>query len=289
MNNLERSLITYVINGNMPRAKDTAKMILQQSTTKKDKEFCETMLQKLEKKQLAFSIPSNIQGCLEVEDVSNSFREDRYFLKDRELFEKIEKMCRSAEKLEEMGISFTNSCLLYGESGTGKTTFGKYVAYKLGLPFAYLNFSYILDSYMGNTGKNLSRCFDFVKQHRCVFMLDELDAIGQSRGSKTDVGEMNRILINLIQCIDNLPNNVLLLGATNRSDILDPALSRRFFHKQEMRRLDREERVELCRNYFESIQFPISEGEIIALAEKEQTQAELINEIVSFLASCFSE
>ena len=289
MNNLERSLITHVVNGNMPRAKDTAKMILQQSTTKKDKDFCETMLQKLEKKQLAFSIPSNIQGCLEVEDVGATFREDRYFLKDQELFEKIEKMCRSAEKLEEMGISFTNSCLLYGESGTGKTTFGKYVAYKLGLPFAYLNFSYIIDSYMGNTGKNISRCFDFVKQQRCVFMVDEIDVIGQSRGSKTDVGEMNRILINLIQCIDKLPNNVLLLGATNRDDILDPALSRRFFHKQEMHRLDREERIELCRSYFESICFPICEEEIITLAKKEQTQAELINEIVSFLASCFSE
>ena len=120
-------------------------------------------------------------------------------------------------------------------------------------------------------------------------MVDEIDVIGQSRGSKTDVGEMNRILINLIQCIDKLPNNVLLLGATNRDDILDPALSRRFFHKQEMHRLDREERIELCRSYFESICFPICEEEIITLAKKEQTQAELINKIVSFLASCFSE
>ena len=52
---------------------------------------------------------------------------------------------------------------IYGEPGTGKTEFAKYVAFKLGVPYAYLNFSYLIESYMGKTAQNLQKVFDFCK------------------------------------------------------------------------------------------------------------------------------
>lgn len=289
MNELEKELIKKIIENDLPRAKSVAHTILLNSKTKKDEEFCKRMIARLEAKPTFLEIPSNIQGCLTIEDVSFTFNENRYFLKEKELFEKIQKIYSAANKLEELGIEFTNSCLLYGESGTGKTTFGKYVAYKMGLPFAYLNFSFVIDSLLGNTGKNIARCFEYVKKQKCVFMIDEIDTIGKARGENGEVGEMNRVVINLMQCIDSLPNSVLLLGATNRKDILDKALLRRFFHKHKMCRLDQTERIELCRNFFSDIKFPINEEKIFNIAKPEQTQSELINNMVILLAKHFSE
>jgi ATP-dependent 26S proteasome regulatory subunit len=85
------------------------------------------------------------------------------------------------ERLIEIGIPYINSTLLYGESGTGKTTFGRYVAFKTGLPFCYMNFSNLVDSYMGSTSKNISKAFSYAISNPCVFMLDEVDCISIRR------------------------------------------------------------------------------------------------------------
>ena len=66
-------------------------------------------------------------------------------------------------KMLAYGIPYTNSTLLYGVPGTGKTEFARYVAFKLGLPYAYLNFSCLIDSYLGKTAKNLNQVFDYCK------------------------------------------------------------------------------------------------------------------------------
>lgn len=100
-------------------------------------------------------VPPNVQGILVMEDVQASFNEDRYYISSREkvILDIITKMNRAASKLAEKKVNYVNSTMLYGESGTGKTTFGRYVAYRLGLPFAYLNFSHVLDSYLGGSQK----------------------------------------------------------------------------------------------------------------------------------------
>ena len=105
-------------------------------------------------------LPANLAGFLHMEDVSD-FREERYYLGkvEQKIFERIEQTNRVSMRLLEIGIPYLNSTLIYGEPGTGKTMFGRYVAYKLRLPFAYVNFSYLIDSYMGNTSKNLKKIF----------------------------------------------------------------------------------------------------------------------------------
>lgn len=124
-------------------------------------------------------VPMNIKGLVKMIDVSD-FNENRYYLgrQQADVFARIIKAANTTTKLLEYGIPYTNSTLLSGVPGTGKTEFAKYTAYKLGLPYVYLNFSYLIDSYMGKTSQNIQRVFDFCKGMKCVLMLDEIDCIG---------------------------------------------------------------------------------------------------------------
>ena len=130
-------------------------------------------------------LPTNLNGLMRMEDVSG-FHAERYYLGKTQwdLFEKIKRGVAVTLRLREHGIPYKNSTLIYGLPGTGKTEFARYVAYSLGIPYAYINFSFLIDSFMGNTSKNIQRVFDFCKGQKCVLMLDEIDCIGLKRGSE---------------------------------------------------------------------------------------------------------
>lgn len=131
-----------------------------------------------------FELPANLKGLMLMQDVSD-FNESRYYLgaQQRALYGKIKMGVDVTTKMLAYGIPYTNSTLLYGVPGTGKTEFARYVAFKLGLPYAYLNFSCLIDSYLGKTAKNLNQVFDYCKGEKCVLMLDEIDCIGLARGA----------------------------------------------------------------------------------------------------------
>lgn len=151
-------------------------------------------------------LPVNLQGLLYMQDMSD-FNEKRYYLGNaqKELFSKIENGVNITTKMMEYGIPYMNSTLIFGIPGTGKTEFAKYVAYKLNLPYAYIKFSYLIDSYLGKTAQNLNRIFDYCKGQKCVLMLDEIDCIGLARGNDTGVdGELGRTTIALMQLLDEL-------------------------------------------------------------------------------------
>ena len=224
-------------------------------------------------------IPANLVGCLRMEDVSD-FREGRYYLgkAEKEIFERIEQTNLVSMRLLEIGIPYLNSTLLYGDPGTGKTMFGRYVAYKLKLPFAYVNFSYLIDSYMGNTSKNLKKVFDFCKGRPCVLMLDEIDCIGLKRsgdGNGTG-GEMARTTISLMQELDTLTNEQIVIAATNREDRLDPALKRRFFQREKLSSFEKQERIAMALKFLNDVRIKYDRAEIEEYAIEQRTQADMI-------------
>ena len=117
----------------------------------------------------------------------------------------------------------------YGVSGTGKTTFGRYVAAMFELPFYYINFSRVIDSHLGSTGSNIAKVFDFVRYTPCVLMLDEIDTVSKRRdGGSNAEGELSRVTVTLMQEFDKLNGHQIVIGATNRIDLIDNALLRRF-------------------------------------------------------------
>lgn len=286
MNQNEMHLLRAVCENNMKDAKAYARIMLEADNTQKNKVFCQRMLNRLrEPSANLMELPANLSGILMKEDVSMSFRESRYYLnrREEELLNMIMKMSRAANKLSEMSIHYRNAAILYGDSGTGKTTFGRYAAYKLGVPFSYLNMSNLLDSHLGNTQKNIGRAFDHICIEPCVFMLDELDAIGERRGSDS-TKEMSRITISLIQNIDRLPNEVILLAATNRLDIIDEALLRRFSLKHKVEMFTEAENRAMVSRFLSDVGFSMDEDTINRLCEGVRSQAETMDEVVRLIA-----
>ena len=175
-------------------------------------------------------LPGNLKDILVCEDVSLSSKENRYYVTERQeiIAKNIFRLAKVSGKLMELMIPYKNATLLYGPPGTGKTMFGKYIAYKMGLPFCYLNFSKVVDSYMGVTSRNIAQAFTYASTNPCVFMLDEVDTISCNR-ERTSSGadrEIGRVTVTLMQEFDKLANDVVVIAATNRPDVLDPALLR---------------------------------------------------------------
>lgn len=281
LNENVKNLITSVVDNDLQKAKSYANIIVSNETASSNQYFCKIIKNKLETQHSFIELPYDLKGILKMEDVSISFNENRYYLTDREkkIFEQIEMANNTNKKLTEMGIRYLNSTLLYGESGTGKTTFGKYVAYKLGLPFAYLNFSQCISSYLGSTSKNIEKVFDYIAKQKCVLMLDEVDAIGTKRGTE-DLGEMARIVIGLMQSFDLLENDVIVIGATNRKDMIDEALIRRFSIIHEVKTLNILETQNLIVNFLNNINVKFDEQNIIEYSTKNNKQSEIIKDII---------
>lgn len=237
-----------------------------------------------------FELPANLRGLLYMKDVSD-FREDRYYLgnQQKELFKQIERGVITTTKMLEYGIPYMNSTLIYGAPGTGKTEFAKYTAYKLGLPYAYLNFSYLIESYMGKTAQNLQRVFDYCKGQKCVLMLDEIDCIGLERGHDTGAdGELGRTTIALMQALDGLVDGQVVIAMTNRCDRLDKALLRRFQRKVEFVPFEQEELENMIQTFMNSVDSSFLTDEILQYAEAPHTQAETVKYLIEKITEVVS-
>lgn len=290
LNENVKNLIRSVVNNDLSKAKSYVKVILENENAASNKYFCDYMKKELETQPNFIELPYDIKGILKMEDISTTFNENRYFLTDREkvVFKQISMAKNTNEKLSGMGLRYLNSTLLYGESGTGKTTFGKYIAYKLGLPFAYLNFSQCINSYLGSTSKNIEKVFDYVSKSKCVLMLDEVDAIGIKRG-KEDLGEMSRIVIGLMQSFDLLENDSIVIGATNRKDMIDEALIRRFSIQHEVKTLSNNEAYNLVTKFLEDLEIKYDYKDILSYTETHHKQSEIIKDIIKNIVKMLND
>lgn len=240
------------------------------------------------------TLPDNLKDIMICEDVSLSFKVERYYLteKERKISDEIFKMSKISQRLMEMQIPYKNATLLYGPPGTGKTLFGKYIAYKMNLPFCYLNISKVVDSYMGATSRNIAQAFTYASSNPCVFMLDEVDSISHNRSSAGDSSsskEMSRITITLMQELDKLANDIVVIAATNRLDILDSAFVSRCPLKYEMIPFTAKENRNMIRKFLSDIDMEISETEIAEIAESEKDQRAIMSRLIRKIADDLAE
>lgn len=234
-------------------------------------------------------LPGNLRDIMLCEDVSMSFKEGRYFLTEncRKIYGEISRMAKVSGKLMEMQIPYRNATLLYGLPGTGKTMFGRYVAYRMGLPFCYLNFSRVVDSCMGGTSKNIAQAFTYASANPCVFMLDEVDVISANRAKPGDGSpdrEIGRVTVTLMQEMDRLANDVVVIAATNRLELLDEAFVSRCSLKCGMEPFTEKESRGMVRQFLGDVGIELPQDRIEAVIQGGDDQRRVMNRLVLAIA-----
>lgn len=285
----EQNLIKSIAENDIREAKKWAVAALNADTTQKNKWFVTRYKNILTSEGAGLmELPGNLKDILVCEDVSLSFKESRYYLTERQetIAQNIFRLAKVSGKLMELMIPYKNATLLYGPPGTGKTMFGKYMAYKMGLPFCYLNFSKVVDSHMGITSRNIAQAFTYASTNPCVFMLDEVDTISCNR-EKTASGadrEIGRVTVTLMQEFDKLANDVVVIAATNRLDILDKAFVSRFSQKYEMPPFTCDESKKMIEKFLSDIEMEIPDIEIDHIIQKSKSQRAIMSDVIQHIA-----
>jgi SpoVK/Ycf46/Vps4 family AAA+-type ATPase len=146
----------------------------------------------------------------------------------RQLLEDIALEWHHQTLIEQSGLRTRRRLLLHGPPGCGKTLTARAMGRLLGIPVFTARMSAIVGSYLGQTGANLRQLFEFAQSTLCVLLLDEFDALARHRGRHDEVGEIDRVVISLLQEFDHTQPRGMIIAATNLGDEIDIAVSRRF-------------------------------------------------------------
>ena len=290
MTQSQLNLVRYVAENDFTKAKTAALCCCAEDTTQKNHHAVEKYKNLLRLRGMnLISLPPDVQKFATMEDLTNTYLENRYYLTqdERKLFELIKNMNDVSLQLMEKQIPYLNATLLYGESGVGKTAFSRYVAYKLGMPYLYVNFSRMLDSYLGGTAKNLTNLFSFIRRQQCVVMLDEIDSLAVKReyGGGGASAEVSRSTTCLLQLLDSVTNDHVIIAATNLIDDVDTAVKRRFTEKHELHRLSAEDNERFIRQYLDDAGFSYDLDSVRKYAAENHSQAEIMTHVTRNIAS----
>lgn len=174
---------------------------------------------------------------------------------------------QNADKLNSLGIGVSNTLLLYGPPGCGKTKCAYLIAKKLNLPLVIARLDSLISSYLGTTAKNIRTLFEFSQKMPCVLFLDEFDAIAKARDDSNELGELKRVVNSLLQNVDAMSSDSLLLAATNHEQLLDSAVWRRFDYKLEIELPDTNAIIEMIDLFTNgSLEFSVKEKRELATA-----------------------
>jgi cell division protease FtsH len=169
-----------------------------------------------------------------------------------EELQEIKEFLENPRKFQQLGARIPKGVLLFGPPGTGKTLLARAVAGEAGVPFFSISGSDFVEMFVGVGASRVRDLFNQAKQNSpCIIFMDEIDAVGRHRGAGLGGGndEREQTLNQLLVEMDGFEakDNIILIAATNRPDILDPALLRpgRFDRQIVVDRPDRTGRREI--------------------------------------------
>jgi cell division protease FtsH len=164
----------------------------------------------------------------------------------------IKEFLENPRKFQQLGARIPKGVLLYGPPGTGKTLLARAVAGEAGVPFFSISGSDFVEMFVGVGASRVRDLFEQAKQNSpCIIFMDEIDAVGRHRGAGLGGGhdEREQTLNQLLVEMDGFEakDNIIMIAATNRPDILDPALLRpgRFDRQITVDRPDRKGRARI--------------------------------------------
>jgi len=149
----------------------------------------------------------------------------------KEEVEEVVQFLKDPKKFSKLGGKIPRGCLLVGQPGTGKTLLARAIAGEAGVPFFTISGSDFVEMFVGVGASRVRDMFEQGKKNSpCIIFIDEIDAVGRSRGAGLGGGndEREQTLNQLLVEMDGFETNegVIIIAATNRPDVLDPALLR---------------------------------------------------------------
>ena len=195
--------------------------IRQQQTNGLTKVGSETYLQRAEDREVNELILEKLTSDYSFENLvcDNKVKKElAYFIKEHQ----------TADLLRKYDLPIANKVLLYGPSGCGKTLASYVLAGELQKMMVVVNLGAIVSAKLGETSKNLAKIFRRAASEECIIFIDEFDSLGKVRDYSQDHGEMKRVVNTILQLFDYLPQNSMIIAATNQKEMVDDALLRRF-------------------------------------------------------------
>ena len=165
-----------------------------------------------------------------LEKVTSDYRFENLVCSDEveETLKLFIKEYKSADLLRQYDLPVSNKVLFHGPSGCGKTLASYVLAGELSKMMIVINLGAIVSSKLGETSKNLAKIFRRAAAEGCIIFIDEFDTLGKVRDYSQDHGEMKRVVNTILQLFDYLPQDSMVIAATNHAEMIDNALLRRF-------------------------------------------------------------
>ena len=176
----------------------------------------------------AASSPALLMGALSRQSSTVMLRDVRMRESQRTILRELVTEFEKQAFLKARGIHRRSKLILHGPPGCGKSMAARALANEMKIPLFVVRFDSVIGAYLGQTAIHLRQLFQFAEVNQCVLLFDEIDALGKRRGSLTDVGELDRVVIALMQELELTDLQGFIIATSNLPATLDPALWRRF-------------------------------------------------------------
>ena len=224
-------------NGDQLAFRKTAETLIQEEKAKGHRVLADRLVKSLQPSTIGME-----RGPAPKQNVSNGQHKDLIYeitperaldslvLPDtiREQIKEVVEEQHRAELLHAHNLRARNRVLLAGPPGNGKTTLAEVLASELMYPLFVVRYETLVGSYLGETSSRLKHLMDYAKTQRCVLFFDEFETLGKERGDTHETGEIKRVVSSLLLQIDDLPDYVVVVAASNHPELLDRAVWRRF-------------------------------------------------------------
>lgn len=146
----------------------------------------------------------------------------------KEELQTIAKEWKHRARLQSVGITRRNRLFFHGPPGCGKSMTACALGNELSLPTYLVRFDAVIGAYLGQTATHLRQLFQFAETTPSILLIDEVDALAKKRGNPLDVGELDRIVIALMQELEHSHPQGIVIATSNLPANIDKALWRRF-------------------------------------------------------------
>ena len=230
-------LVKAATSGDQPSFRKVAESLIQEEKAKGHRILADRLAKSLRpqhaprseykvvtKQGINGSSKDLIHEIIPTRDLASLMLPDNVELQCRELIEEQHR----AELLHAHNLSPRHRILLAGPPGNGKTTLAEALAFELMYPLIVVRYESLIGSYLGETATRLKNLLDYAKTQRCVLFFDEFETLSKERGDTHETGEIKRVVSSLLLQMDDLPDYVVVVAASNHPELLDRAVWRRF-------------------------------------------------------------